>query len=402
MQNNISPAILFLIIGSVIDLLILIASIFAILQSKKDKIRMWGKWTLTTTLGLVTGFFVGGVAVSKVNNILGLIVAGSVLGFAQWLIIRSYLDNSIYWILATIIGLTGGISLAMVMPELWVLRYLTGMILGATQLLVIRRQYRGAGWLVVASAIGLAYWVLQVDVYVYILSGKGFDWIFFVLVGANTFFYGAITGIALLWLLKKIIQSENESDIAIESIPSMTAPLSSNATPKKSFGKPLLVGIFISVLFCIGLSGFYVLRWPTSPRLSESEAEKIVDSFMKAMVNKDISQASSFYTVDMPQEYVKGMLEPLVTGPEFIFMIGYDGYSRTEVQNLIIGPPINAFTPFTDYEPFAKIEGLIFYSDGYSTSFQVTLKFENSEWKIKTLNVGIVPERIEKYTPKNP
>ena len=206
MQINETVANVILVFGIITALLILAVSIMAILQKKREGLLVWGKWTLLASLGFSLGSLLGGTVISNFNETLGMIFIGCILGIAEWLVLRPYLNNSSHWILATSIGLASGVSLTQF--ESHSLMYLNGVVLGATQFLVIGNQFRKSGWWIIANILGIAYWVFQIDTAAS-LSTTRFDWRFFGIVGLSTLVYSAITGVTLVWLLHKNAQSVN-------------------------------------------------------------------------------------------------------------------------------------------------------------------------------------------------
>jgi hypothetical protein len=204
-----------LTIGIIVDLFILALSIAAILQRKREAFFMWGKWTWLASLGLAAGILLSGTVMSDLDETLGLLCVGFILGLAEWFVLRSHLNNSVHWILATSIGLASAVSLTQAGGN-WM--YMSGFFLGATQFLVFGKQYSKSGWWIFANMLGIAYWVFQVDTVVS-LSTK-FDWQVFAIAGLSTLIYGAATGITLVWLLQKNIQGKRLPNNAIMPSPS--------------------------------------------------------------------------------------------------------------------------------------------------------------------------------------
>ena len=192
MQMNEKVAIVFLSIGSLINLVILAVSIYAVFQKRTEALLLWGKWTLLVPLGFVPGLYLGTTVISDINETLGLLFMGFALGLAEWFVVRRYLNNSSHWILATIIGWASAISLTQY--ESHAVVYFCGVFLGVTQFLVIGKQYGRSAWWIIANMLGIAYFVFQVDTIFSLLSD--FDWRFFGVVGLSTIVYSAITGVS--------------------------------------------------------------------------------------------------------------------------------------------------------------------------------------------------------------
>ena len=161
-----------------------------------DGCALWFWWVLANAAGGLVGYAVPLVAFDRAGGIfldarviVGVVAGGAVLGFAQWLVLRRYIQRMTRWewVLATALG---GFP-----------------VLGFGQWLVLRRYIQKAGWWALANAVA---WPVGVPVYVigvlllldYQLRGRSTDvpWIVSgVLMGVVV---GAITGIALVWLLR--------------------------------------------------------------------------------------------------------------------------------------------------------------------------------------------------------
>lgn len=213
---------------------------------------LWWRWVLATAGGEFVGFAVpaavGAVAAWALGRmgatfaeiamvgvmVLAGVVEGAVLGFAQWLVLRRYIQNMARreWVLAT--ALAAGVAwiIGMLPSTLGEMTTVSPMVLiggavllgavfvasiGFAQWLVLQRYIQKAGWWVLANAVAwpvgvampfiglslvpeaapLAVWVI-----VGVVSG--------VLMGAVV---GAITGIALVWLLRTPLSRSGERTI---------------------------------------------------------------------------------------------------------------------------------------------------------------------------------------------
>lgn len=146
-------------------------------------------------------------------------MTGFVVGVAQWLVLRRYLPYAGWWILASALGwflgtlvsiTTEGITVPVIELLESVIRLrgvfwlnvvdgtLYGTVLGAAQWLVLRRHTQRAGWWVLASSIGgavngavSAACAAAIPVGISAALPYGAGW-------AGS---GAVTGMALVWLL---------------------------------------------------------------------------------------------------------------------------------------------------------------------------------------------------------
>jgi hypothetical protein len=130
------------------------------------------------------GWVLGGVLLPD----FALASVGFVSGIMQWVVLRQYMRQAGWWILASALGWTAGwgIVITLIPPQLGILTEpVLGAALGTTQWLFLRRHFYQAGWWIPVSALG---WTIGLTG----LTGE-------LLVGAVV---GAVTGIALELLLR--------------------------------------------------------------------------------------------------------------------------------------------------------------------------------------------------------
>lgn len=136
----------------------------------------WITWVLLTTLGWLAGWL-----------FLGELWIGLALGVAQWILMRSRLENSFWWVLASLVGWALGhlavMSWLPVAMREWA-GLPIGLTLGAAQWIVLRSLMPRSGWWIVINALG---WLLAMTG---VLGGS--------LVGAVA---GAVTGVAAAFFL---------------------------------------------------------------------------------------------------------------------------------------------------------------------------------------------------------
>lgn len=204
---------------------------------------LWWRWVLVTAMGEFVGFAVpaavGAVAAWAIDRkggasatlamlnvmvmVLAGVVEGAVLGFAQWLVLRRYIQKMARreWVLATALGAGVAWTIGMLPSTLGELITITPLVLvgggillgvvfvasiGCAQWLVLRRHIQRAGWWVLANAIA---WPLGVAVPFIGLAmvPEGGPVVVWVVVGVVSgvlmgVVVGAITGMALVWLLR--------------------------------------------------------------------------------------------------------------------------------------------------------------------------------------------------------
>ena len=182
-----------------------IAARLAIAPQRRPAWRVWFLWLMASAFGwgqgVYWGWFSGGEpktlqAIPPVieAGYLGVVVGGILIGVLQALVLRRHLARAAWWVLASLgavavvgvvvfggglvsaeVGWFGGVSVF-------------GTVVGLLQWLVLRRQIPRSGWWVLASTVG---WVVGLPLGD--LNGPPG-------LGAA---YGAITGAALVWLLRQ-------------------------------------------------------------------------------------------------------------------------------------------------------------------------------------------------------
>lgn len=189
----------------------------------------WLWWVLASTVGWAVGGTVGvalggGLAMGiVVTGYVGMAVGVIAAGALQWLVLRRQVTGAAWWIVTSVVGaalvgilavllgwivgvvgrLVGGAAWGANWGPDWsadpggdvgfvVAVAAGGTVLGVLQWLVLRRQVARTGWWVLASTVG---WV--VGGFVSGITDAAAGW---AVLGAV---YGAITGIVLVWLLRR-------------------------------------------------------------------------------------------------------------------------------------------------------------------------------------------------------
>jgi hypothetical protein len=211
-----------------------------------NSLILWEKWVLANTIAAIIGLsiiaainpqgsIVGNSLLGNFNMdgflLLAGVLGGVILGFVQWLALRRYIQNPIWWVLATTIGVLLGWVIILVVSIVMAFAYAYGMnemnptmlykgvayvgavvgaVLGFAQWLVLKVYVRcdisQAAWWMVANALAWSLGLLIAFV------GTGIKKIdvfgsHTALIGLATgatmgVVIGGITGIALVWLLQ--------------------------------------------------------------------------------------------------------------------------------------------------------------------------------------------------------
>lgn len=184
----------------------------------RNEFGLWFGWTLATALGMLVGHL---ILVPIVDNIdLGLarvvapLLAGLLVGFAQWLVLRGFLTDSSTWVLAGgaswatafVIGLFIVQSLSgSVLAGLFAY-ILFGLIVALMQWPILRREIPNIWSWVLANIIGwtLGFFASQLVVNA-VFSPDSYNQALVTAVstGVSGLIAGAFTGLALVWIVSK-------------------------------------------------------------------------------------------------------------------------------------------------------------------------------------------------------
>ena len=166
-------------------------------------------WPLAVLVGFPIGGLIANVIVGPVDSvgpaIAGGLIAGAVIGAAQWLAIRRLVTW--IWIAATSVGMAAGLTIGAAIVDyeisrgdLVVMGAVTGLGVGVLQALVLARQrISGAAWWAVANPPA---WALAWLVSSYVLSSNVEEQ--FTNFGASgAIVFAVLTGLLLMFLLRR-------------------------------------------------------------------------------------------------------------------------------------------------------------------------------------------------------
>ena len=184
---------------------------------ERNELGLWLGWTLATAGGMLLGFLPTILLVNVLN--LGLsqiavpVLAGTVIGFAQWLVLRRYVTASTQWDWTDGISWAAGYVLGLLLIQLlpstvfvaFIGYFLFGVIVAVVQWPVLRREIPQVFTWIVASAVAWAvgYWASQAvlalftDPLINPIVGTT------VIAVTSGLVAGAITGLALISIVRK-------------------------------------------------------------------------------------------------------------------------------------------------------------------------------------------------------
>lgn len=214
---------------------------------KKPSFVLFEKWVLANLIAKLLGIgiipFVGTVfSINDNQNLQRVLILvglfqGLILGVAQWLVLRRYMRNSIWWLLATILGCFFGwllvlfvialalFTMAITQKELdsmttffgviW-LATTVGILIGLPQGLILltslRVKFYKAVWWMNVNALAWIVRLFLMFTILSIISEKSSLSILFVMLGAEiliTLAYSGITGVLLVNLLQSSLRKRH-------------------------------------------------------------------------------------------------------------------------------------------------------------------------------------------------
>jgi hypothetical protein len=170
--------------------------------------RVWA-WPLAALLGFPIGGLIANLTVGAVDSvgpaIAGGLIAGAVVGAAQWFALRAFVPW--LWIAATSVGMSAGLAVGAAAVDysvdrvdLMLMGVITGLGVGVLQALVLARQgFAGAAWWAVANppTWGLA-WLISS----YVISAN-IDEQFTNFGASGVLLYALVTALLLAWLFRR-------------------------------------------------------------------------------------------------------------------------------------------------------------------------------------------------------
>ncbi len=170
--------------------------------------RVWA-WPLAALLGFPIGGLIANLIVGSVDSvgaaIAGGLIAGAVVGTAQWLALRQFVPW--LWIAATSLGMSLGVATGAAAVdygidrgELMLIGALTGLAVGGLQAVVLARQgFDGAAWW---AAVNPPVWALAWLISSYVISAN-IDERFTNFGASGVILYALVTGTLLAWMFRR-------------------------------------------------------------------------------------------------------------------------------------------------------------------------------------------------------
>jgi hypothetical protein len=170
--------------------------------------RLWA-WPLATLIGFPIGGLIANIIVGPVDSVAaalaGGLLAGAVIGAAQWLALRNIVPW--VWIAATSVGMAAGLAVGAAVVDygisrgdLMLMGAVTGLGVSGLQALVLARHgIFGAAWW---AAVNPPAWALAWLISSYVISAN-IDERFTNFGASGALLYALVTGLLLAWLFRR-------------------------------------------------------------------------------------------------------------------------------------------------------------------------------------------------------
>src|SRR5215208_329967 len=185
---------------------------------ERSEIGLWLGWTLATAGGMLVGFLLAIPLVNLLDLVVAQIavpvLAGTVIGFAQWIVLRRYITANTQWELGDGVTWAAGYILGLLLVQslpssifIATLGYLLfGAIVALVQWPVLRREVPNILIWIIACAFGwtAGFWASQAVLPLFFTDPSIAPAISTTVIAVTSgLVAGAITGLALLWIVRK-------------------------------------------------------------------------------------------------------------------------------------------------------------------------------------------------------
>jgi hypothetical protein len=169
-------------------------------------------WPVAIIVGIPIGGYAANIIVGKVDSVgpalIGGLIAGAIIGTAQWLALKSIVPW--VWLVATSVGMAAGLTAGAALVDYGISRgdlalmgAVTGLAVGALQAFLLARRGSGALWWV---AVNPPAWALAWFVTTFVITKNVKE--HFAVFGAS----GALVFALLTWLVLTFLFRPNERE----------------------------------------------------------------------------------------------------------------------------------------------------------------------------------------------
>lgn len=185
---------------------------------ERNEFGFWLGWTLATAGGMLVGFLLTIPLVNVLDlgfaRLIVPLVAGILIGYSQWIVLRQYLISSSDWFLAGGTAWAAGYALGLLLIQNLsstflggIVAYLLfGIIVALVQWPVLRREIPSTLTWIVVSALGWAagLWASQLALNLFFHDPVIEPAVSTIVIAVTSgLVAGAITGVALVWIVRQ-------------------------------------------------------------------------------------------------------------------------------------------------------------------------------------------------------
>lgn len=185
---------------------------------ERNEFGLWLGWTLATAGGMLVGFLLTIPLVNVLDlgfaRLIVPLVAGILIGYSQWIVLRQYLTSSSDWFLAGGTAWAAGYALGLLLIQNLsstflggIVAYLLfGIIVALVQWPVLRREIPSTLTWIVVSALGWAagLWASQLALNLFFHDPVIEPAVSTIVIAVTSgLVAGAITGVALVWIVRQ-------------------------------------------------------------------------------------------------------------------------------------------------------------------------------------------------------
>jgi hypothetical protein len=77
----------------------------------------------------------------------------------------------------------------------------------------------------------------------------------------------------------------------------------------------------------------------------------------------------------------------------------FDGYQSISINSVNFGRYVNT-NQDSPQGNVARVQGTIYYQDGYSGNLNAVLEQDNNQWRLYSINITVTPQKMEEYLKK--
>jgi hypothetical protein len=149
-------------------------------------------------------------------------------------------------------------------------------------------------------------------------------------------------------------------------------------------GALLVICICTTLCIAVGGTGFLKIAQEREP------VKEVIDSFMRAMVQKDTKKALELFSVRAQKKIKIDDLEKMLDGNNYVL---FEGYQSLEIQNLNISQAFNTNQDLPQ-GTVAKVNGTISFDGGFTGNFNAVLEKEGETWQLHQINITVPPDKL--------